>query len=61
MAPAGGLGEGAGEAGSALEGPIVDPDGAGPAIERAMRYVKERRMPALVDTIVRRRVPHRYR
>ncbi len=43
------------------EGPIVDPDGAGPAIERAMRYVKERRMPALVDTIVRRRVPHRYR
>jgi len=43
------------------EGPIVDPDAAGPAIERAMRHVKEKRMPALVNTIVRRRVPRRYR
>jgi acetolactate synthase-1/2/3 large subunit len=43
------------------EGPIVDPDKAGPAIERAMRHVKENRMPALVDTIVRRRQPQRFR
>jgi thiamine pyrophosphate-dependent acetolactate synthase large subunit-like protein len=43
------------------EGPIVDPDQAGPAIQRAMRYVKEKRMPALVDTIVRRRQPRQFR
>ena len=43
------------------EGPIADPDKAGPAIARAAAYVKEKRMPALVDTIVRRRVPHRFR
>jgi thiamine pyrophosphate-dependent acetolactate synthase large subunit-like protein len=35
------------------EGPITDPDEAGPAIARAAAYVP-RRMPALVDTIVRR-------
>jgi thiamine pyrophosphate-dependent acetolactate synthase large subunit-like protein len=43
------------------EGPITDPDAAGPAIARAAAYVREKRMPALVDTIVRRRVPHRFR
>jgi acetolactate synthase-1/2/3 large subunit len=43
------------------EGPITDPDEAGPAIARAAAYVRERRMPALVDTIVRKRVPKRFR
>jgi thiamine pyrophosphate-dependent acetolactate synthase large subunit-like protein len=43
------------------EGPILDPDAAGPAIKRALAYVKENRMPALVDTIVRRRQPARFR
>jgi thiamine pyrophosphate-dependent acetolactate synthase large subunit-like protein len=43
------------------EGPIADPDAAGPAIERALAHVKERRLPALVDTIVRRRQPSRFR
>jgi acetolactate synthase-1/2/3 large subunit len=43
------------------EGPITDPDLAGPAIARAAAYVREKRMPALVDTIVRRRTPHRFR
>jgi len=43
------------------EGPITDPDKAGAAIARAAAYVKEKRMPALVDTIVRRRVPSRFR
>ncbi len=43
------------------EGPITDPDKAGPAIARAAAYVREKRMPALVDTIVRRRTPHRFR
>jgi thiamine pyrophosphate-dependent acetolactate synthase large subunit-like protein len=43
------------------EGPIADPDEAGPAIARAAAYVREHRMPALVDTIVRRRVPARFR
>ncbi|HKY50054.1 MAG TPA: thiamine pyrophosphate-binding protein [Candidatus Limnocylindria bacterium] len=43
------------------EGPIVDPDAAGPAIKRALAHVKEKRMPALVDTIVRRRRPARFR
>jgi len=43
------------------EGPISDPAEAGPAIARAAAYVKERRMPALVDTLVRRRVPSRFR
>ena len=43
------------------EGPIADPDQAGPAIARAAAYVKEKRMPALVDTIVRRRTPGRFR
>jgi thiamine pyrophosphate-dependent acetolactate synthase large subunit-like protein len=43
------------------EGPIVDPAQAGPAIARAAAYVREKRMPALVDTIVRRRTPSRFR
>ena len=43
------------------EGPIADPDAAGPAIRRALAHVKEKRMPALVDTIVRRRQPSRFR
>ncbi len=43
------------------EGPIADPDQAYPAICRALAYVKEKRMPALVDTIVRRRQPSRFR
>jgi thiamine pyrophosphate-dependent acetolactate synthase large subunit-like protein len=43
------------------EGPITDPDQASPAIARAAAYVREKRMPALVDTIVRRRVPNRFR
>jgi thiamine pyrophosphate-dependent acetolactate synthase large subunit-like protein len=43
------------------EGPISDPDQAGPAIARAAAYVRERRMPALVDTIVRKRLPRRFR
>ncbi|MGH2490264.1 MAG: thiamine pyrophosphate-binding protein [Candidatus Limnocylindria bacterium] len=43
------------------EGPIADPDAAGPAIKRALAHVKEKRMPALVDTIVRRRQPSRFR
>jgi len=43
------------------EGPIADPDEAGPAIARARRHVKETRRPALVDTIVRRRTPSRFR
>lgn len=43
------------------EGPISEPDQAGPAIARAAAYVKEKRMPALVDTIVRRRQPSRFR
>ena len=43
------------------EGPITDPDEAGPAIERAAADVREKRMPALVDTVVRRRVPKRFR
>ena len=43
------------------EGPIADPDAAGPAIERALAHVKEKRMPALVDTIVRRRQSSRFR
>ncbi|HET7700059.1 MAG TPA: thiamine pyrophosphate-binding protein [Candidatus Limnocylindria bacterium] len=43
------------------EGPITDPDQAGPAIARAAAYVREKRMPALVDTIVRRRTPGRFR
>ncbi len=43
------------------EGPITDPDQAGPAIARAAAYVREKRMPALVDTVVRRRVPRRFR
>ena len=43
------------------EGPIADPDKAGPAIARAAAYVREKRMPALVDTIVRRREPKRFR
>ena len=43
------------------EGPIVDPDEAGPAIRRALAHIKEKRMPALVDTVVRRRQPARFR
>ena len=43
------------------EGPIADPEGSGPAIARAAAYVRERRMPALVDTIVRRREQKRFR
>jgi thiamine pyrophosphate-dependent acetolactate synthase large subunit-like protein len=43
------------------EGPIADPEAAGPAIARARTHVKETGMPALVDTIVRRRVPSRFR
>jgi acetolactate synthase I/II/III large subunit len=43
------------------EGPIVEPDAAGPAIKRALAHVREKRMPALVDTIVRRRQPARFR
>jgi thiamine pyrophosphate-dependent acetolactate synthase large subunit-like protein len=43
------------------EGPITDPDQAGPAIARAAAYVREKRMPALVDTIVRRRASGRFR
>jgi thiamine pyrophosphate-dependent acetolactate synthase large subunit-like protein len=43
------------------EGPITDPDQAGPAIARAAAYVREQRMPALVDTIVRRREQRRFR
>jgi len=43
------------------EGPITDPDKAGPAIARAAAYVREQRMPALVDTVVRKRVQRRYR
>ena len=43
------------------EGPITDPDDAGPAIARAAAYVREQRMPALVDTIVRRREQRRFR
>ncbi len=43
------------------EGPITDPDQAGPAIARAAEHVREKRMPALVDTIVRRRTPSRFR
>jgi acetolactate synthase-1/2/3 large subunit len=43
------------------EGPIADPDAAGPAIKRALAHVKEKKMPALVDTIVRRRQPSRFR
>jgi thiamine pyrophosphate-dependent acetolactate synthase large subunit-like protein len=43
------------------EGPITDPDEAGPAIARAAAYVRERRMPALVDTIVRKREHRRFR
>jgi thiamine pyrophosphate-dependent acetolactate synthase large subunit-like protein len=43
------------------EGPIADPDEAGPAIKRALAHVKEKRLPALVDTIVRRRQSSRFR
>jgi thiamine pyrophosphate-dependent acetolactate synthase large subunit-like protein len=43
------------------EGPITDPDDAGPAIARAAAYVRTKRMPALVDTIVRRRTQTRFR
>ena len=43
------------------EGPVTDPDQAGPAIARAAAYVREKRMPALVDTIVRRRTSGRFR
>jgi thiamine pyrophosphate-dependent acetolactate synthase large subunit-like protein len=43
------------------EGPISDPDEAGPAIARAAAYVREKRLPALVDTIVRRRSQTRFR
>lgn len=43
------------------EGPIVDGDAAGPAIKRALAHVKEKRLPALVDTIVRRRQGARFR
>jgi acetolactate synthase-1/2/3 large subunit len=43
------------------EGPFIDPDEAAPAIARAAAYVREKRMPALVDTIVRRRPQTRFR
>jgi acetolactate synthase-1/2/3 large subunit len=43
------------------EGPIADGDATGPAIKRALAYVKEKKMPALVDTIVRRRQSSRFR
>jgi thiamine pyrophosphate-dependent acetolactate synthase large subunit-like protein len=43
------------------EGPFTDPDQASPAIARAAAYVREKRMPALVDTIVRRRPQTRFR
>jgi len=43
------------------EGPIEDPANVRAALDRAVAYVKTERRPALVDTIVRRRVPKRYR
>jgi thiamine pyrophosphate-dependent acetolactate synthase large subunit-like protein len=43
------------------EGPITDPDQAGPAIARAAAFVREQRMPALVDTVVRKRMSRRSR
>ena len=42
------------------EGPIEDPRSVRPALERALREVKEGR-PALVDTVVRKRPMRRYR
>jgi acetolactate synthase-1/2/3 large subunit len=42
------------------EGPIEDPRAVRPALERALRVVKEGK-PALVDTIVRKRPMRRYR
>jgi thiamine pyrophosphate-dependent acetolactate synthase large subunit-like protein len=42
------------------EGPIEDPRAVRPALERALRAVKEG-TPALVDTIVRKRPMHRFR
>jgi acetolactate synthase-1/2/3 large subunit len=33
------------------EGPIEDPNELGPAIERAIKYIKETGMPALVDAV----------
>lgn len=32
-------------------GPVRRPDDLGPAVERALRYVKEKRLPALVDVV----------
>ncbi len=43
------------------EGPIEDPANVRAALERALAHVKTERRPALVDAIVRRRVPDRYR
>ena len=43
------------------EGPIEDPRQVRPALERALKYVKQERRPALVDTVVRQRVPGRFR
>ncbi len=42
------------------EGPIADPRAVRPALERALRVVKDGK-PALVDTIVRKRPMHRFR
>jgi acetolactate synthase-1/2/3 large subunit len=43
------------------EGPIVEPDKVRPALERALRVVREEKRPALVDTIVRHRQEKRFR
>jgi acetolactate synthase-1/2/3 large subunit len=37
------------------EGPIEDPNQLGPAIERAIKYIKETGMPALVDAVTQHR------
>jgi acetolactate synthase-1/2/3 large subunit len=43
------------------EGPIAEPDKVRPALERALRVVREEKRPALVDTIVRKREEKRFR
>ena len=43
------------------EGPIAEPDKVRPALERALRVVRDEKRPALVDTIVRHRHEKRFR
>jgi thiamine pyrophosphate-dependent acetolactate synthase large subunit-like protein len=43
------------------EGPIAEPDMVRPALERALRVVREEKRPALVDAIVRHRQEKRFR